>query len=258
MEVDGESCKSWAWWLDALQAMRMTYSIPMDAKEARIRADVAEATLRLEAAEALRKGQLMRWIGRRRDPELLRVAAEEASRMDRLHDELTAVSRWAKTKDPKAAAYREQLDDKRTEMYLRTETEERQVKSEGRSDGDMEAREACEYRSKWKSLHSYYRGGSYDDTTAIPAMPYTDDISGANHRTVGLTGTLQIFSFKVTAIAEELRWPLDVYGLIAIRDYVDRRRNIIFARSRDNCQTITSQVCIVSAYSYFVVASKLY
>jgi hypothetical protein len=89
-------------------------------------------------------------------------------------------------------------------------------------------------------------------------MPYTDDISGANHRTVGLTGTLQIFSFKVTAIAEELRWPLDVYGLIAIRDYVDRRRNIIFARSRDNCQTITSQVCIVSAYSYFFVASKLY
>ncbi|KAK1651541.1 hypothetical protein QYE76_069346 [Lolium multiflorum] len=173
MEVDGESYKSWAWWLDALQAMRTTYSIPMDAKEARIRADVAEATLRLEAAEALRKGQLMRWIGRRRDPEVLRVAAEEARRMDRLHDELTAVSRWAKTKDPKAAACREQLDDKLTEMYLRTEKEERQVKSEGRSDGDKEAREACEYRSKWKSLHSYYRGGSYDDTSG--KLPVTAD-----------------------------------------------------------------------------------
>jgi hypothetical protein len=103
MEVDGESCKSWAWWLDALQAMRMTYSIPMDAKEARIRADVAEATLRLEAAEALRKGQLMRWIGRRRDPEVLRVAAEEASRMDRLHDELTAVSRMGQDQGPQGS-----------------------------------------------------------------------------------------------------------------------------------------------------------
>ena len=39
MEVDGESYKSWARWLDALQAMRRTYSIPMDAKEARIHAD---------------------------------------------------------------------------------------------------------------------------------------------------------------------------------------------------------------------------
>jgi hypothetical protein len=74
-------------------------------------------------------------------------------------------------------------------------------------------------------------------------MPYTDDIEGARRWTKGPTGNLQIVSFKVAAIAKELRWPLEVYGLIAIRDYVDRKRNIIFARARDNCQTITPKVC---------------
>jgi hypothetical protein len=54
-------------------------------------------------------------------------------------------------------------------------------------------------------------------------MPYTDDVEGARRWTKGPTGTLQIFSFKVVAIAKELRWPLEVYGLIAIRDYVDKR-----------------------------------
>ena len=58
------------------------------------------------------------------------------------------------------------------------------------------------------------------------------------------TGTLQLFYFKVAAIAEELRWPLDVYGLIAVRDHLDRNRNIVFARARDNCQTITAEVRI--------------
>jgi hypothetical protein len=73
-------------------------------------------------------------------------------------------------------------------------------------------------------------------------MPYTDDVEGAKRCTKGPTGTLQIFSFKVAAIAKKLKWPLEVYGLIAIRDYVDRKRNIIFARARDNCQTITPKV----------------
>jgi hypothetical protein len=78
-------------------------------------------------------------------------------------------------------------------------------------------------------------------------MRFTDIEPSNRDRIVYPTGTLQIFSFKVTRIGEELRWPLDVYGLIAIRDHLDRNRNIIFARSRDNCQTITFEVCI---YTY--------
>ena len=55
---------------------------------------------------------------------------------------------------------------------------------------------------------------------------------------------LQIFSVKVSEPKEEegVHWPLHVFGLIAIRDSMDPRRNFIFHRSRDNCLTITEEV----------------
>jgi hypothetical protein len=59
------------------------------------------------------------------------------------------------------------------------------------------------------------------------------------------TGTLELFSFKIAGISKELQWPLNVYGLIAIRDHLDRKRNIVFARDRSNCQTITAEVCLL-------------
>jgi hypothetical protein len=80
---DGDSYKSWSWWLDALEAMRRTYSIPMDAREAKIRADVDDA----------------RW-------KECRAAAAEARRRDRPAEEEAAVMKWAATGDPEATAYR--------------------------------------------------------------------------------------------------------------------------------------------------------
>ncbi|XBI36619.1 hypothetical protein VPH35_122106 [Triticum aestivum] len=46
---------------------------------------------------------------------------------------------------------------------------------------------------------------------------------------------------KIAAIKEGLRWPLQVFGLVAARDNLDHMRNIIFHRSRNNCQTITEE-----------------
>ncbi|KAK1614427.1 hypothetical protein QYE76_019944 [Lolium multiflorum] len=238
MEVDGQSYKSWAWWLHALQAMRCTYSVPMDVKEARIRADVAEARRKEMAAAAalrlkvLREGKLMKWIFQTQDPEALRAAAEEARRMDWPDEERVAVDRWAKTKDPEAA-YQKQLREEREEMHERMMKVEIYVDTHDWS-------EPCNYRKKWYSDHAGH--GKYEDTSnaaGIQAMRFTDIERNNRDRIVYPTGTLQIFSFKVTRIGEELRWPLDVYGLIAIRDHLDRKRNIMFARSRDNCQTIT-------------------
>jgi hypothetical protein len=82
-------------------------------------------------------------------------------------------------------------------------------------------------------------------------MRFTDTKPGAKHSAVP-TGTLQLFSFKIASIAKELRWPLDVYGLIAIRDHLDRNRT----HTRDNCQTITAEVCplnLLLATHYFTL-----
>uniref|UniRef100_K3XPQ7 DUF6598 domain-containing protein n=1 Tax=Setaria italica TaxID=4555 RepID=K3XPQ7_SETIT len=57
-----------------------------------------------------------------------------------------------------------------------------------------------------------------------------------------------IFSIKVAEVKEGLHWPLHVYGLIATRDSIDPRRNILFHRIRDNCQTITEGLCDHAPY----------
>jgi hypothetical protein len=51
---------------------------------------------------------------------------------------------------------------------------------------------------------------------------------------------MQIFYVKVAQ-----NWPLHVYGLIATRDSIDPRRNLIVHRTRDNCQTVTEEVCAI-------------
>ncbi|CAM0902074.1 unnamed protein product [Alopecurus aequalis] len=54
------------------------------------------------------------------------------------------------------------------------------------------------------------------------------------------TRTMQIFSIRVTEL-EVSEWPLEVYGVAASRDVVDYRRNILFLRTRDDCQFLTEQ-----------------
>ncbi|TVU51223.1 hypothetical protein EJB05_02633 [Eragrostis curvula] len=51
---------------------------------------------------------------------------------------------------------------------------------------------------------------------------------------------LEIFSVKVTEVMGGLQWPLDVYGHVAVRDSLDRKRNYIFRRDREDCQTLAS------------------
>ena len=63
--------------------------------------------------------------------------------------------------------------------------------------------------------------------------------------------TLQIFSAMIAGIGGGFQWPLCVFGLIAIRDHVDHNRNIIFQRSRSECQTLTKEVCSNSFHSLF-------
>ncbi|OEL22910.1 hypothetical protein BAE44_0016070 [Dichanthelium oligosanthes] len=80
----------------------------------------------------------------------------------------------------------------------------------------------------------------------IPPMRYTD----ALHKGYP-SHTLEIFSVKIAGITGGFRWPLYVFDLVAMRDSIDQNRNIIFQRSRVDCQTLTEKVRRNSCHSLF-------
>ncbi|XP_047049372.1 uncharacterized protein LOC124654410 [Lolium rigidum] len=94
-----------------------------------------------------------------------------------------------------------------------------------------------DYRRNWNDKWSS-QYGSFEDTTPIPCMRFTDN--PMPHLTCN-PSTVQIFSVKIAEIAGGLQCPLDVFGTIAMRDSLDHNRNIIFCRTRDNCQSLTQQ-----------------
>jgi hypothetical protein len=58
--------------------------------------------------------------------------------------------------------------------------------------------------------------------------------------------TLQIFSIKLTRLDGGLEFPLSVYGVVAIRDMVDRNRNILFSRDIREAQELKQSVCMLA------------
>ncbi|VAI25971.1 hypothetical protein VPH35_087404 [Triticum aestivum] len=101
---------------------------------------------------------------------------------------------------------------------------------------DLNAYEAGLYHVFWEQMFGK-DGGSYEDITMIPPMAFTD----RGCKFADLQSTIQIFSIKVKETTGGLKWPLDVYGMVAVRDVVDHNRNVIFHRERDNCQIITTE-----------------
>lgn len=103
-----------------------------------------------------------------------------------------------------------------------------------------------------ESFESYRRGwvsswsiscGTFTETTSLSSMHFTHSMPGHTPFGALVDSTLQIYSIKVTKIEDGsgLKWPLRVYGVVAARDTVDRNRNIIFSRQRNNCQILTPQ-----------------
>ncbi|XP_047058935.1 uncharacterized protein LOC124665582 [Lolium rigidum] len=80
--------------------------------------------------------------------------------------------------------------------------------------------------------------GSFEDETSIGPMRYTSGPIPAN---AFPEETLQIFSIRVRAPTDGLKWPLHVHGYVATRDTADHNRNYLFRRTRDNCQTVTQK-----------------
>ncbi|CAL4946297.1 unnamed protein product [Urochloa decumbens] len=108
---------------------------------------------------------------------------------------------------------------------------------EEEEDDDDPDREALRFRKGWNYIWSR-KYGCFEDTTRIPPMRYTDE---PPLKRIYPCHTLQVFSAKIAGLGDGFQWPLDVFGLVAIRDPVDRNRNIIFQRSRVECQTLSEK-----------------
>ncbi|XP_044407038.1 uncharacterized protein [Triticum aestivum] len=108
-------------------------------------------------------------------------------------------------------------------------------------EAEWEYEQALTFRDSWISIWGA-EFGSFDQTTDIQPMRYTDAEAPGGYAEP--LDTLQIYSIKVAEIRGGLRWPIHVYGMIDARDIVDRNRNIIFDRSRDDCQTIVAPSAI--------------
>ncbi|KXG22819.1 uncharacterized protein LOC8071407 [Sorghum bicolor] len=102
---------------------------------------------------------------------------------------------------------------------------------------DMLAVKARLHRDHWESVWAD-PFGSFDDTTRIPPMRFTDQPAPSHAR---VQDTLQIFSVKIKETGRGLQWPLQVFGMVAARDPVDHNRNVIFNRERNNCQILTQE-----------------
>nr|CAB3445503.1 unnamed protein product [Digitaria exilis] len=107
------------------------------------------------------------------------------------------------------------------------------------------------HRKSWLSMFLKNGAIPFEAETQYPPMRYTD--VPMLPTTAGPGDTMEVFFVKVTQITKDLQWPLDVHGIVAVRDSFDSRRNYLFRRGRDNCQTLTSpQACANICVSYFV------
>ncbi|KAM3390429.1 hypothetical protein ACQJBY_012182 [Aegilops geniculata] len=113
------------------------------------------------------------------------------------------------------------------------------IAGEGRGDQEvsmeMEEKRFASYRRCWERLWGNDR--SFEDQTLLSPMLFTHCTASRIPSEAVAGSTLQIHSIKIST-AKELTLPLEVYGVVAVRDAVDRHRNPLFLRSRTHCQIL--------------------
>uniref|UniRef100_A0A0E0FFW1 DUF6598 domain-containing protein n=1 Tax=Oryza nivara TaxID=4536 RepID=A0A0E0FFW1_ORYNI len=116
---------------------------------------------------------------------------------------------------------------------------------------DSLAIDASSYRKDWDYVWSQAYG-SFDKInqslvdldplfiSPIPPMRYTTADPGPDYASEH--DAVQIFCVKIRELRRGLQWPIHVFGLVAARDVIDHNRNIVFNRTRDDCQLLTQEV----------------
>ncbi|KQJ83271.1 uncharacterized protein LOC100832293 [Brachypodium distachyon] len=101
----------------------------------------------------------------------------------------------------------------------------------------------ADHRAGWENTWGNKSGLriGFEDLTTLSPMHFTYRQPGLIPRgyTSICASTLQIYSLEITELKGNLKWPLYVYGVVAARDTVDHKRNLLFCRSRANCQEVT-------------------
>lgn len=109
---------------------------------------------------------------------------------------------------------------------------------------DMEERMFASHQSGWESTwgSKTVARNFFKDQTIVSPMYFTHSTPGhvPSYPTAFTGSTLQIYTIKIQTKGK-LSWPLYVYGVVAARDSVDRNRNILFCRTRFNCQKLTQE-----------------
>ncbi|CAO1945889.1 unnamed protein product [Urochloa humidicola] len=106
-------------------------------------------------------------------------------------------------------------------------------------EGEREFEDLMAFRRFWEENMSPHFGPLKAITGSdIGPMRYTD--SGPPPFGGIPYDALEIFSIKVTEL-KGLEWPIRVFGLVAVRDSMDHKRNVLFDRSEENCQTLTEK-----------------
>ncbi|KAF8678546.1 hypothetical protein HU200_046161 [Digitaria exilis] len=101
-----------------------------------------------------------------------------------------------------------------------------------------------EFRKFWEESMSPHFGpltattGMYTTGSESGPMRYTD--SGPPSFGGIPYDALEIFSIKVTEL-KGFEWPIRVFGLVAVRDSMDHKRNVLFDRSEEDSQTLTEK-----------------
>ncbi|KAM3256618.1 hypothetical protein ACQJBY_049196 [Aegilops geniculata] len=228
--------------METMEAGRKTERLTVTGKSGRKRAGkkkasgkISEASnavsffmqLTIDSARMVEEGRLKRAVARRNE--------ENPGVEPIVPEALTEQEREALLQEEMA---REKILSRERSLQMHAERlREKEERPPGPSQEDESEQDYNKYRQIWDMKWSK-QYGSFEDNTSIPPMCFTDN--PMPHFTVHQT-TMQIFSVKVTEITGGLQWPLDVFGMIAMRDDLDHNRNIIFNRSRDNCQTLTQQ-----------------
>ncbi|VAH39404.1 unnamed protein product [Triticum turgidum subsp. durum] len=119
-----------------------------------------------------------------------------------------------------------------------------------KEDMDTELLLFASHRKYWEDTNISKTGqcGRFQDNTTLSPMQFTHYTPGITLPPAAFTGTtVQIYSFKITRLHNDLKWPLYVYGEVAARDTVDRNRNLLFCRSEFRGQVLTendSSLCL--------------